>query len=351
MKKLITSKENFIIANYRTKKEIEQDCKRLKEAAKTATTFKELEKATGLSYAMIQTTLSKHPTIFKRIKAQLVLNKEKATLETPEVPETAPIEVTTETSDLPEMVSTKQEENFSFFVIDASICGIQHLRNILSQISLNNGKIILTSITIKELEKLQKFDDVDGNDARYILGLAAENPNRFENVLIDENVGIPDDCIIKYCADHKDSVTLLTSDKTMALKARMFSVNVRYFNHFNSPMRTHTNSKIMTLIPAKQVRNELFISDFQRRFMSIRVFSNGLEYNEGNKKLKIGDDVLIVTKKLDYITFAHYRMISLRTINNCKLLYNKRFYNDDKIDVSNPLYKSFLQDFKCRHDL
>lgn len=346
------------MANYRTKKEIEKDCKRLKEASKTATTLKELEEVTGLSYTMIITTLSKHPTIFKRIKEQLVLNKEKATLETPmsetlletpEVSETAPLEVATETS--AETVSTKQDENCSRFVIDASISGIKHLRNILSQIGLDNGKIILTSITIKELEKLQKRNDIDGNDARYILALAAENPNRFENVLIDETVGIPDDCIVKYCADHKDSVTLLTSDKTMALKARMFSVNVRYFNHFNSPMRTHTNSKIMTLIPAKQVRNELFISDFQRRFMSIRVFSNGLEYNEGNKKLKIGDDVLIATKKLDYITFAHYRMISLRTINNCKLLYNKRFYNDDKIDVSNPLYKSFLQDFKCRHDL
>ncbi len=343
------------MANYRTKKEIEQDCKRLKEAAKTATTFKELEKATGLSYAMIQTTLSKHPTIFKRIKAQLVLNKEKATLETPEVPETAPIEVTTETSDLPEMVSTKQEENFSFFVIDASICGIQHLRNILSQISLNNGKIILTSITIKELEKLQKFDDVDGNDARYILGLAAENPNRFENVLIDETVGIPDDCIVKYCADHKDSITLLTSDKTMALKARMLCVHVRYFKHFNSPTVTqtarHTKAKIMTLIPANRVHNQLFISNFQRTFMSIRVFSNGFEYNEGTKKLKIGDDVLIATKKADYITFAHYRMISLRATNNCELVYSRRFYKDDKLIVSEPEYKSFLQDFKCRHDL
>lgn len=61
----------------RTQKEIEKDSKRIKEAAKTATTMKELENLTGLSYAMINTTLSKHPTIFKRIKEQLVVNKEK----------------------------------------------------------------------------------------------------------------------------------------------------------------------------------------------------------------------------------------------------------------------------------
>ena len=57
------------------------DCKRLKEAAKKATSIKDLERETGLSYAMINTTLSKYPTIFKRIKTQLVINQEKAELE------------------------------------------------------------------------------------------------------------------------------------------------------------------------------------------------------------------------------------------------------------------------------
>lgn len=62
----------------RTQKEIEKDCKRLKEAAKTATTMKELENLTGLSYVMINTTLSKHPIMFKRIKEQLAVNKKRA---------------------------------------------------------------------------------------------------------------------------------------------------------------------------------------------------------------------------------------------------------------------------------
>lgn len=65
----------------RTPQEVERDCERLKEAAKTATTIKELERVTGLSYFMIQSTLSKHPVIFKQIKELLASNKEKAELE------------------------------------------------------------------------------------------------------------------------------------------------------------------------------------------------------------------------------------------------------------------------------
>ena len=42
----------------RTAKEIEADVKRLKEAAKSAKSLKDLERKTGLSYAMINTTLS-----------------------------------------------------------------------------------------------------------------------------------------------------------------------------------------------------------------------------------------------------------------------------------------------------
>lgn len=50
----------------RTQKEIEKDCKRIKEAAKVATSLKDIERATNLSYAEINTTMRKHPTIFKR---------------------------------------------------------------------------------------------------------------------------------------------------------------------------------------------------------------------------------------------------------------------------------------------
>lgn len=65
----------------RTAKEIEKDCKKIREAAKTAKSIKDIERATNLSYAEINTTMSKHPTIFKRIKQQIAVNKEQAQIE------------------------------------------------------------------------------------------------------------------------------------------------------------------------------------------------------------------------------------------------------------------------------
>ncbi len=348
----------------RTQKEIEKDCKRLKEAAKTATTIKELENSTGLSYVMINTTLSKHPTIFKRIKEQLAVNKEKAEAEAQKqkeleakakAEEKAKKDAMVKETKQSETVTSNKNDDISGFVIDASITGIEDLRDILSEICSTQDKLILTSVTIKELEKMQNFKDIDGNDARYILALAVENHNSFETVLIDETLDTPDDCIIKYCADHKESVTLLTSDKTMALKARMYSVQVHYFKQTkpttNFKTISNTNSKVRTLIPANRIGNKLFISKFQTHTMSIRIYSNNLEYNDGIRELTVGDDVFIATKKSDYITFAHYKMISLYAENNCELICSKRFYDYNDIDVTDSTYKSFIKDFKLRHDL
>ena len=250
---------------------------------------------------------------------------------------------------------SNKNDDVSGFVIDASITGIEKLREHLSKICSTQAKLILTSVTIKELEKMQKFKDIDGNDARYILALAAENPNSFETVLIDETLDTPDDCIIKYCADHKERVTLLTSDKTMALKARMYSAQVHYFKQttptVNSKTISYINSKVTTLLSSNRIGNKLLISNFHTVTRSIRICSDGLEYNDGIRELKVGDDVFVSSKKPDYITFAHYRVISLYAENNCELIYSKRFYDYNDIDVPNSAYKSFIKDFKIRQNL
>ena len=348
----------------RTQKEIEKDCKRIKEAAKTATSIKELEQATGLSYAMINTTLSKHPIIFKRIKEQLdinLANREKAKSEAKN--QTSPAIKGIETSH----VSTA--DNFSGFVIDASISGVENIKELLLEICNTDKKIILTSITIKELENLQKSITLQGKDARYFLALAAENPKSFVSQLIDETVGIPDDCIIKYCADNKDKFILLTSDKAMALKARMYGVEVQYFKKTNKQTNSKvetadtnanlvptstlasTNSNIRTLFPAKKIGNKLMLSDFHTDTRSIRVYSDRYVYNNGTRELKIGDNVFIASKKDDCITFAHYKMISVEATNNCELIFSRRIYDYSKPDLPKIVYKNFFKDFLRRHDL
>lgn len=65
----------------RTMQQIEKDFKVIRKVAQTATSMKELENITGLSVQMINTTLSKHPVVSKRIKEQLNLNKQKAKAE------------------------------------------------------------------------------------------------------------------------------------------------------------------------------------------------------------------------------------------------------------------------------
>lgn len=348
----------------RTQKEIEKDCKRIKEAAKTATSIKELEQATGLSYAMINTTLSKHPIIFKRIKEQLdinLANREKAKSEAKK--QTSPAINGVETSN----VSTAN--NLSGFVIDASISGVENIKELLLKICTTDKKIILTSITIRELENLQKSITLQGKDARYFLALAAENPKSFVSQLIDETIGIPDDCIIKYCVDNKDKFILLTSDKTMALKARMYGVEVQYFKktnkQTNSKVETSdtnanlvptstlasTNSNIRTLFPAKKIGNKLMLSDFHTDTRSIRVYSDKYLYNNGTRELKIGDNVFIASKKDDCITFAHYKMISVEATNNCELIFSRRIYDYSKPDLPKIIYKKFFNDFLRRHDL
>ena len=74
------------------------------------------------------------------------------------------------------------------------------------------------------------------------------------------------DCIINYCAENNEDVILLTSDKAMALKARMYNVQVNYLKHNQANnsdfIAKQCNSKIRTLFPAKRTGNKLLISGF-----------------------------------------------------------------------------------------
>ena len=356
----------------RTAKQIEKDCKRIKEATKTAKTFKDIEEKTGLTYPEIITSISKHPIISKRIREQLDANKQQAEREK-ELERRNKAEQEREAEQQKELdsrreIEEKQEKTQvdtpKRFVIDASITGVERVRDellkICLEISLEKSKILLTSITIKELERMQKFNDTQAADARYILALAAEKDEIFESVLIDEkSYDTPDDCIIAFCSENND-VILLTSDKTMALKARMYGVQVRYMKQTQNvqeheyPARRRSNrfnSRVRTLIPAKREETKLLITEFHTPFRSIRVCSDGVEYNEGVIELKIGDDIYIATRKKDYVTFAHYRLISLYSENNCELIFSRRFYSLSEINLENASYKAFLKDFKLRHNL
>ena len=64
--------------NKRSRKEIEKDLRKIKEASKKAKTFKELAEMTGLSYMQIKTSLKDHPIIESRVRKNLKENFEKS---------------------------------------------------------------------------------------------------------------------------------------------------------------------------------------------------------------------------------------------------------------------------------
>lgn len=357
----------------RTMKEIEKDYKRIRTVVDTTpvTSIKEIANAVGLTNAEVKTSLAKHPRVEEKIMAQLVKNKEELKAKKKAEKEVLEDQKRTEQEaenhqkafepkkkEMPEEAhrAEQSEETADFdagFVIDASITCIEEFEDVLSKLCATKEKIILTSITIKELEKMQKFNDVEAMNARHILAMAAENQKNFHSVLIDEKLGIPDDCIIKYCADHKDKVSLLTSDKTMALKARMYGVQTQYFKHRKTTNSTtdqpkdYLHDRRNTLFAARKVGDKLYISNFKNDYRSILLISNGFEYMDGTHALKIGDDVYLATKKPEYMTFAHYQITSLSAENNCELIYSKRIYKATEIlNLPKASYKSFMRDFK-----
>lgn len=371
----------------RTTKQIENDfivSKNFVNANTSITSIKEIAIGVGLTVSQVRTSLERHPRVYatikqlidenvEKVKAQKLAEKEaieakkKAKKEArmaKKEAEKAELEAKKKAEDdakANEETATAQpitKKSDVQFVIDASITGVENLHNILNEIRSTGSKIVLTSITIQELDKMQKFNDTDGNDARRILGMAAANPEDFHCVRIDETAETHDDCIIKYCADNKENVVLLTSDKTMALTARTFGVKTHFLKQTQNNSSTKSNftynnngSRANTLYAARRVGGKLFISDFTTPYRSILVLSNGIEYKDGVRELKVGDDVYLATKKDEYLTFAHYHITSLGAENNCKLVFSKRIYDVNEIeDLSVASYKSFMREFYRRVD-
>lgn len=300
--------------------------------------FKEISESVGLTESQVRTSLEKHPRVYSKLKQSIAENREnkiiKKNLNSSQTQETK--------------ISQPRP---SRFVIDSSIAGIDGLRDMIEKICSEGSEIVLTSITIQELDKMQKFKDNDGFDARWILGKAALNPKTFQCVHINDTFGNPDECIVRYCVSQKD-VILITSDKAMALSARSLGVYTNFLKHeytkkVYSFSPCNEKSKIKTLYVARKIGGNLLIKQFSTEFRSVRVISNGIEYNDGQLELKIGDDVLIATRKDGYLTFAHYRISSLEQENNCKLIFSKRIYTSSEIkDLPIASYKSFMRDFR-----
>jgi len=343
----------------RTQRQIELDCKRIQETAKTATSMKEIAEITGLTQSEIRTSLSKHPRISKKIQKQVEENKSafEAKIVRKDI-----IPSETKVSRTNEKRGCQNNNNSDFemgFVIDTSMVEIDAIEALLEQIFETEAKVVLTSVVRQELNVMQgvKKDHL-AYKARRMMALALQRPEKFYNALIDESFPIPDDCIVNYCVENKERVILLTADKNMALDAREKSVKVEFFRQNFKYVRTINDIRVpkkgkrdvRTLNPAQRVGNKLLIMEMQGKTRDICVLSEGKESVDGIVELKIGDDVLIAAKKSNGITFAHYQMITLYGEDNCRQLFFKKILDYNEIDnFPKDFYKEFAKQFWNKH--
>lgn len=331
----------------RTSLEIERDYKKIRKIVETTdvSSIREISEITGLSQMEIKTSLSKHPrvekTIYEKISENKKLKKMPRKNRSSKVAESKSSNI--------ENKEELQENQTLNYVIDASICGSINCFNIISDICKTNSKIIITSITIKELHNMQQYGDAEGMDAKKMLAIAAENPNTFIGVKIDETLDKPDDCIVKYCSDNKNNVLLYTSDKEMALNARMAGVQTEYLKKNTCVDRKNSVWGTHNLVDVKKINGGLFIKCYSTAIKSICVIANGIEYKEGLCELHIGDDVYISTKKENYFTFAHYQITSKYENRNSIMVYHRRIYKiEDIANLSKETYKSFVQELMSK---
>ena len=225
-------------------------------------------------------------------------------------------------------------------VIDASILDTE---GIVKRLENCQEKVVITSTTRTELEQFQNTaQDYLGKVATIILTIAVKNPEKFESVQIDESVGIPDDCIVNYCAINKEDVYLLTADKVMTLKARSFGVETEYL-----PKIGNENGIIQSLRIFRKVGNSFFLSDFGMENVSIELISDGKVYTNGIRKINVGDDILIAKKtKNGYINLRDYHIIEEANEENSKIRWSRSICSDcpeEDLEEIPDIYASFIR--------
>lgn len=149
--------------------------------------------------------------------------------------------------------------------------------------------------------------------------------------------------LLQYCIEHPGKFIFLTANPTISKKAKQLS---------SIPPKKNL-SNVMTLQDVRRIGGKLIISEFNTKNKNICVISKGREIFEGPYQLNIGDEVFVATKKREYCTFSHFRIISYGLENNCVLVYHTQLHNMKKINNNLPRddYQRFVRSFKIRHDM
>ena len=258
------------------------------------------------------------------------------------------------------------------FVIDTSIASEEQVwRNLIKEANENDTQIILTSLTIRELHALQRYNDADGQGARHLLTAAAEDDKTFLTVKIDESLPVPDDCLIKYCLENKKKVILVTADKEMTLLVRG-EVETRYISHKvkkkqnleRQKQEKHINSDIKTPkefnpvlkkseAPVAYVDGKMFIkypSDANSLLKLISSKTELLIMGPQEIEVHVDDNIYMAVFQEGMIVFKHYKIISCAKENNAILVSSQEISPGNIRKIMNGDYRGFLKVFLMKYD-
>ena len=108
--------------------------------------------------------------------------------------------------------------------------------------------------------------------------------------------------------------------------------------------------EVTTLLPARREGNKLLLNNFCTSYRNIWVISNNVTvHDQESYELNVGDEVYLATKKPDYMSFAHYRIINLSERDNCELLFSCRIYNSTQIQRLKRKFQPFMIDFNHKY--
>ena len=351
----------------RTSYEVERDVKLIKEASVNVSSFEELSKITGLSLSMINTSLSKHPIVYNRIKREI---RERANKISCARKEEATLKASTE-----DVSNTKKNESYGIFipnlpsnkvvVIDTSIAGVGRMINLLRV----QKEVIILDVVIRELKGIKDSTKKSKSGASQLLYEIAKGNKPFISASANEIFSKVDDTIINYCARRKDVVILFTADQEMAALARGKGVIVFYFerkpiqiecipvlnendvattNQGNTKEFSGAECSTVTQydgIEYKAGKLHIRVKDIPNKKF-VAVCSNDNFYRNADVYLHIGDDILIAKRKDDYFSFAHFKVTSLGKYNNCKLVYTAKLYNKEQVNLlPDTRYISLMREF------
>lgn len=302
----------------------------------------------------------------------------------------------------------KDDSKF-YYVFDTSIASeINAWNKVFDEIIKEGNALILTSVVLFELDKLQNYQPQDRSayGARKLLVRIVEDDENFEVERIEcGNDEIHDDAIIRFCIG-KSNVGLITADKVMALKARMEKINTKYIkkeklerfcevdrndgityndstdcnetcdvepncsikddiqNFDEAVQQSKTiiqkEEKIVSKGENKGTRHskdvipgayfcdgQLMIDEFNTDVFFIKVFSKFAEYSWGPIALSRDDEVFVIIKtdSPKEVIFEHYKVTNITPEKNAVLINRKMINVESWSKLQNTKYRKFVASY------